>query len=140
MEWKLSQDTVSKEQSDQLKKGETPVSDFGHSERQVPIPELTRSRDPLSSNAPIGRPHEIPEHAEDLENSDDEFLRHYDQDIKNALNSHQVFSSTRSIGKNQVYVKLWDRRLERLNLNYFAKTKVILVTSSYKGKEKPLLR
>tara|TARA_B100000287_G_scaffold419667_1_gene458156 strand:- start:969 stop:2348 length:1380 start_codon:yes stop_codon:yes gene_type:complete len=123
MKWKLSQDTVSKEQSDQLKKGETPVSDFGHSERQVPIPELTRSRDPLSSNAPIGRPDEIPEHAEDLENSDDEFLRHYDQDIKNALNAHQVFSSARSMQKGQVYVKLWDRRLERLNLNYFAKNK-----------------
>ena len=116
MEWKLSQDTESKNRQEQgveiNSSREQKIPDWGHSERNVPTPVLDRVQDPLSGN--VNRETPVA-----LEDSEDERLRAYDLDIKAALNSHQTFASPRSLSKGQVYVKLWDKRLERINLSYF---------------------
>ena len=116
MEWKLSQDTESKNRQEQgaeiNSSREQEIPDWGHSERNVPTPVLDRVQDPLSGN--VNRETPVA-----LEDSEDERLRAYDLDIKAALNSHQTFASPKSLSKGQVYVKLWDKRLERINLSYF---------------------
>ena len=94
MEWKLSQDTESKNRQEQgveiNSSREQEIPDWGHSERNVPTPVLDRVQDPLSGN--VNRETPVA-----LEDSDDERLRAYDLDIKAALNSHQTLFHSSSL-------------------------------------------
>lgn len=105
MDWKLSQDTETVRKKELgapiISEYEKSLKGFGTSERNVPTTEFDNTTDPIG----IAEPNER--------------LNDYEKDLKLALNGHQMLFSQRSKQKNQLFVKIWDRRLERLNLEYF---------------------
>ena len=115
MQWKLSQDTASKQRKDKKPQSQTQhrrdyveptVGEVGGiSERSVPHPDIH----PSHSNKVIH------------DTASEEDKAYHEKDMKLAMSPTQMFISENSMKKNQGFVKLWDARTAAIQLQYFKK-------------------